>query len=94
MQYQLSIRKITESDLSLSRPYMPENEDYEMYLSAFVEDINNLEFVSALQQKGGDLIVTIENDSDFEQLEEAAKKLLSGSYYNKLVVNKRFTKVV
>ncbi|MEL0619624.1 hypothetical protein [Psychrobacter proteolyticus] len=94
MQYQLSIRTITESDLNVNRPFMPENEHYEMYLSAFVEDINNLEFVSELQQEDGDLIVTIENNSDFEQLEEAAKKLLSGSYYNKLVVNKRFTKVV
>ena len=94
MQYQLSIRKITESDLSVYRPFMPENESYEMYLSAFVEDINNLEFVSELQQKDGDLIVTIENDSDFEQLCGAAKKLLSGSYYDKLVVNKWFTQVV
>ncbi|WP_201590524.1 hypothetical protein [Psychrobacter sp. Pi2-51] len=94
MQYQLSIRKITESDLSVYRPFMPENENYEMYLSAFVEDINNLEFVSKLQQNGSDVIVTIENDSDFEQLDKAAKKLLSGSYYDKLVLNKRFTKVV
>ena len=94
MQYQLSIRKITESDLSLSRPYMPENEDYEMYLSAFVEDIKNLEFVSELQQNGSDLVVTVENDSDFEQLYKAAKKLLNGTYYDKLVANKGFAKVV
>ena len=94
MQYQLSIRKITESDLNVDRPFMPENEHYEMYLSAFVDDINNLEFVSKLQQNGSNLIVTIGNESDFEQLYEAAKKLLSGSYYDKLVVKKKFTKVV
>ena len=93
MQYQLSIRKITKSDLSVNRPFVPENEHYEMYLSAFIEDIGNLEFVSELQQSGNNLIITIENDSDFEQLHEAAKKLLNGSYHDKLVVNKGFTKV-
>lgn len=94
MQYQLSIRKITESDLSVKRPYMPENENYEMYLSALAEDINNLEFVCKLQQNGSNLVVTIENDSDFKQLYEAAKKLLSSSYYDKLVADKGFIKVV
>lgn len=93
MKYQLSIRKIKESDLSVNRPFMPDNENYEMYLSAFIEDIDNLEFVSKLQKNGNNLIITIKNDSDFEQLYEAVKKLLNGSYYDKLVVNKGFTKV-
>lgn len=93
MQYQLSIRKIKESDLSVNRPFMPENECYEMHLSAFIEDIDNLEFVSELQQSGNNLTITIKNDSDFEQLCETVKKLLNGSYYDKLVVSKKFTKV-
>lgn len=93
MQYKLSIRKITESDLSVNRPFMPENEYYEMYLSAFIEDIDNLEFISALQQSGNNLIITIENDSDFEQLYKATKKLLNGLYHDKLVVDKWLTKV-
>lgn len=93
MQYQLSIRKIKESDLSVNRPFMPENENYEMYLSAFIEDIDNLDFVSELQRSGNNLTIMIKNDSNFEQLHKAVKKLLNGSYYDKLVVNKGFTKV-
>lgn len=93
MQYQLSIRKITESDLSVNRPFMPENEHYEMYFSAFIEDIESLEFVSELQLSGNTFVITIEHDTDFEQLHAAVKMLLNGSYHDKLVLNTGFTKV-
>jgi len=91
MQYQLSIRKITESDLSVNRPFMPENEHYEMYLSAFIDDIDYLEFVSEIQSSGNNIVITIENDSDFELLRVAVKNLLNESYHDKLLVNAGFS---
>ena len=94
MQYKLAIRKIIESDLSVNRPFMPEDENYEMYLSALVEDIENIECVTELLQNGNDLVITIENESEFNQLHTGVKYLLNNSYNDKLVVDSGFTKVV
>lgn len=94
MQYQLPIRKITNSDLSINRPFMQEDEDYEMCLSALVEEIKNLAYVSELNQSGNNLIITIENESDFELLHLAVKNLLNNQFHDKLVVNSEFRKVV
>lgn len=93
MQYQISFRKITESDLSVNRPFMPENEDYEMYLSALVEDIQGLDCVVDLKQNGNNLVITIKNESDFELLHLAIKELLNNQFRDKLVVNSGFSKV-
>ena len=93
MKYQLSIRKIKESDLSVNRPFMPENENYELYLLALAEDIKNLHYVSELIQSGNDLLVTIKSDSDFEQLHSYVKKLLTNQFHDKLVANSGFKKL-
>jgi hypothetical protein len=94
MQYQLSIRKIIESDLSINRPFMPEDDDYDMYLSAFTDDIQNLDYVSGLNQNGNDLVIKIENESDFEQLHSAVKELLNNQFHDKLVVSSGFKKLM
>ena len=93
MQYQLSIRKINESDLSVNRPFMPEDENYEMYLSAFIEDVQNLECVTEVITNANGLVITIENESDFEQLHAAVKHLLNNSFHDKLVSDSGFSKV-
>lgn len=90
MQYQISFRKITESDLSVTRPFMPENEDYEMYLSALIEDIKNLEYVTELNQNGNNVVITVETDKEFELLHSAVKELLKNQFHDKLVVNSGF----
>lgn len=94
MQYKLSIRKITKSDLSVNRPFMAGDEDYEMYLLAFIEDIKNLEFVTELITNSNILVITIENESYFEQLHAAVKQLLNNSYHDKLVSDSGFRKMV
>jgi hypothetical protein len=73
---------------------MPEDEDYEMYLSAFIEDVQNLECVSELSANSNVLTITIENESDFSQLHTGVKDLLNNSYHDKLVIDSAFTKVV
>ncbi|MFS1437427.1 hypothetical protein [Shewanella sp. 10N.286.48.A6] len=93
MQYQLSIRKVNESDLSVNRPFMPEDEDYEMYLSAFIEDVQKLECVTELITNGNGLVIAIKNESDFEQLHTAVKHLLNNSFHDKLVSDSGFSKV-
>jgi hypothetical protein len=93
MQYQLSIRKVTELDLSVNRPFMPEDEDYEMYLSALIEDIQNLDYVTELNQNGSNLVITIANELDFELLHSAVKTLLNNQFHDKLVVDSGFKKL-
>ncbi|QCU76365.1 hypothetical protein FFU37_18010 [Pseudoalteromonas distincta] len=93
MQYQLSIRKINESDLSVIRPFMPEDENYEMYFSALVEDIEDLDCVAKLTHNGSDLIITIGKESSSEQFFEAVKVLLNSSYSDKLIANSGFIKL-
>lgn len=72
---------------------MPEDENYEMYLSAFVEDITNLDYVVELDQNGNNLVITLENESDLDLLHLAVKNLLNGSFHDKLVVDSGFSKV-
>lgn len=72
---------------------MPEDENYEMYLSAFVEDVENLECVTKLKTNGNDLVITIKNESDFEQLHAHVRQLLNNSFYDKLVSDFGFSKV-
>lgn len=40
MNYKLGLREVSESDINAECPWMPEKEDYSMYVSAFIEDIN------------------------------------------------------
>ena len=93
MKYQISFRKITESDLSVNRPFMPEDEDYEIYLSALIEDIQNLDCVTDLTKNGNNVVISVENDSGFESLHLAVKKLLNDQFHDKLVVESGFSKV-
>lgn len=72
---------------------MPEDQDYEMYLSAFIEDVQNLDCVTELVTNGDSLVITIENESDFEQLHAAVKHLLNNSFHDKLVTDTGFSKV-
>lgn len=93
MQYQLSIRKINRSDLSVVRPSMLEDKNYDTYFSAFVEDVKDLDCVTKVTHNGSDLIITIEKESSSEQLFEAVKVLLNSSYIDKLIANSGFTKL-
>ncbi|MGY8871566.1 MAG: hypothetical protein ACKVJE_14100 [Pseudomonadales bacterium] len=93
MQYQLSIRKITELDINVNRPFLPEDEDYEMYLSAFIEDIENLDYVTELNQNGSCLLITIGSEAEFELLHSAVKKLLNKQFYDKLDVGSGLRKI-
>lgn len=72
---------------------MPEEENYEMYLSAFIEDVQDVECVTQVVTNGNNLVITIENESDFEQLHLAVKHLLSNSFHDKLVSDSGFSKV-
>jgi len=72
---------------------MPEDENYGMYLSAFVEDITNLDYVVELDQNDKNLVITLENESYFDLLNLAVKNLLNGSFYDKLAIDSGFSKV-
>jgi CRISPR/Cas system CMR-associated protein Cmr1 (group 7 of RAMP superfamily) len=94
MQYQISFRKITESDLSANRPSMPEDNSYEMHLSSLIEHIHNLDCVAELNQDGNNIVIAVKNESDFELLRLTVKDLLKYQFHNELVVGSGFSKVV
>ncbi|QDP00235.1 hypothetical protein [Thalassotalea sp. PS06] len=94
MQYKLSVRKVSESDLNVNRPFLPEEENFEMHLSAFIQDIELLEFVTKVQKSGDKLFITLDQEANFEQLHAEAKRLLNNSYFDKLIADKGFSEVV
>ncbi|MUJ29737.1 hypothetical protein GNP73_17365 [Aliivibrio fischeri] len=75
MKYKLGLRPINESDIGIDCPFMPENENYDSYVSAFVEEINNLEIVKEAIESEGCAIIELENNVSLDVLRESLKSL-------------------
>lgn len=75
MKYRLGLRRLTARDIGQHCPYLPEPEDYEMHLSAFVEELNGLNVVLDAITCEGDVIIELDSDSDFPVLHAEAKEL-------------------
>ena len=56
MKYRLPIRKIELSELRADCPFMPEEDQFETYLTALEDDIRNLDVVISLFQDSGYLM--------------------------------------
>ncbi|KAB2823139.1 hypothetical protein [Aliivibrio finisterrensis] len=67
MQYKLEIRPVNISDINAECPYMPEPTEHEMYLAAFIEDINYLKMVNNAEEFNGDIIVKLNDENRFEE---------------------------
>ena len=85
MKYILSTREIKESDLSVERPFMPEEGDYEIYLKALIEDIQNLDIVLNASISHGSITIEIKDEETFQELHANVKNILKGDMFNKLI---------
>jgi len=56
LEYSKSLRKIELSELRADCPFMPEEDQFETYLTALEDDIRNLDVVISLFQDSGYLM--------------------------------------
>ena len=68
-------------------PDIPEEEDFEMYFSAFKEDIEQIDCVEKVTVKERALLIKISSVSNFEEL-NSNLKILQESYIQLLKVSK------
>jgi hypothetical protein len=94
MPYKLKVRNITEFDVSVDCPFIPDQDEFEMYITAFKEDIATLEFVTNITQNGSFLIITLEEQSEavLHQLNIEVRRLIKTIYSDKLRVEGPFEK--
>ena len=77
MKFTLEIRPLTESDLSSSTPFLPEEGDYEMYVQALSEDIAQLEGILHVTQGNACLYIETEEPLGQEELKKRIKPIFT-----------------
>ncbi len=80
MKYKLTVKPMVESEMSRECPFPPEKEDFEPYLIAMVEDLNNLNEVTNAtiwNLDSGDIIIETNNSITEKQLCDAMKPIFS-----------------
>jgi len=87
MEYKLQIRQINESDLNRTCPFIPEKEEYEMYVDALKEDIQALDVVVSIEQVSDFFVIQINSEKDFQILKSSVEQILSKQYYDKLRIH-------
>ncbi|MGX9416574.1 hypothetical protein ACWU4D_04385 [Vibrio sp. WJH972] len=83
MNYKLGLREITESDIRADCPFMPEKEDFPMYVASFVDDLNNLDIVESATEHNNIISINLNNGADIEQLRQVSISIHQ-KYWDKL----------
>ena len=83
MKYRLGLRQITEADIKADCPFLPEPEDYEIYVAAFADDFNQLEIVESAFADNNSVIIKLTEGADFEQLRQSSISIHQ-NYWDKL----------
>lgn len=60
MRYKLVLRKFTQQDITPKCPYFYENDDFDMYYEAFIEDIKAIDGVLDAKVNDDTVILTTE----------------------------------
>lgn len=79
MKFELKMRELKESDLRAECPFLPEPENYEIYLNALVEDIDQLEAVNIASRVGSTITIEVNKSIYPEELRLAIKPFISSS---------------
>lgn len=83
MKFCLTVRPFEEKDICSDAPFMPNPDNFEMYLQAFIEDTQMVETVSGVSTDGKDLSFVIETQSSEQELLELMKPLFQ-RYWDKI----------
>ena len=79
MNFRLTVRPFEEKDICSDAPFMPNPDNFEMYLQAFIEDIQMLETVRSISRDEG-LSFVIETQSSEQVLLELMKSLFQREF--------------
>lgn len=84
MRFTLEVRKIDERCLSSVTPFLPEDDEYEMYLNALLEDFSRIEVICEVSRDGS--IFQIETNCSIlpADLQAIIKPILKSDIMNNL----------
>lgn len=80
MKFCLTVRPFEEKDICSDAPFMPNPDNFEMYLQAFIEDIQILETVRSISRDGEGLSFVIETQSSEKELLEMMKSFFQREF--------------
>ena len=75
MKYKFIIRRISDGEIGPDCPFFPDEEEFEMYLDAFKEEVVNIAPILSVAQEAETIIFELESDSDVSALQSDVKKL-------------------
>jgi len=81
MNFKLKVRNLDENDLKTKCPFLPEDEDYSMYLISLVEDIKNLEEVESAELKDTLIIIKLNKSLEENYLNDLIKPFFGGDRF-------------
>jgi len=84
MKFSLKIRRIEESDLNSKILFMPDDDDYAMYLNSLEEDIAGIDSVSQVTKNGSTLTIETNHPIDVQELKRLIKPFLSDTIMQNL----------
>lgn len=82
MKFILHVRKVDERDLNSGTPFLPDDEDYEMYLNAFQDDLAGIGLVSEIVRTGSIFQIETAQPINSDQLRDVLKPFLQATGAN------------
>jgi hypothetical protein len=73
MKYKIDVREITDKDLNVECPFLPEPGEYETYFSALLQEILNISVVVSAVELNGSIIVEIDSEDCYSGFRESFK---------------------
>ncbi|WP_186176316.1 hypothetical protein [Vibrio jasicida] len=80
--YKLKIAYLTDSDLRPERPILPEQDDADMYIRAFVEDISMFSSVLSAELVDDSILIELNDPTEIEAFHSSLKSTDSKYYEN------------
>lgn len=80
-RYFLKTRRLTEAEAVSSRSFLLEEDEEEMYLNAFAEDIQALDDVEVVTRNGFDIIIKLADQLSITEFKQLLKPLFSQHAY-------------
>lgn len=77
MIYILKVRPVDEGDLSSSTPFLPEVDDYEMYVGALRDDLEKIDGIIGVVKNNSSLSIEIDESISEEELKKRVRPVFS-----------------
>ena len=81
MRYALTTRPLSANDISKECPYLPEDEDADLHLSALSEDIQSLSAVKSVAKNGFVFTIELNDGTTHSEIKAAMRPLFSGERF-------------